>query len=245
LASDSPAGAAAPWDKVLGEFLDAAKAALGDHLLSAVLFGSAAEGNLRATSDVNLILVLSASDPDRMEALRPAARLAQAAIRLSPMFLLESELGLAAETFGLKFDDIRRRHRVLFGDDPFAKVSVPRAALLIQLRQLLLNLVLRNRAAYVMRGLRQEQLALAVADSAGPLRAAAATMRELESKPAVPPKQALAEYAASLPGEWAEVLAHISEAREKILLAPGIAAEALLKVTDLARSLLERAERMK
>ena len=43
----------------VNEFVSAARDALGDQLVSAVLFGSAAEGKLRATSDVNIILVLA------------------------------------------------------------------------------------------------------------------------------------------------------------------------------------------
>ena len=48
-----------PIAEVLNSFLQSAKDALGPDLLSVVLFGSAAEGKLRATSDLNLILVLA------------------------------------------------------------------------------------------------------------------------------------------------------------------------------------------
>src|SRR5437016_11858847 len=46
--------------KVLSDFLEAARNSFGDHLRSVTLFGSAAEGKLRPTSDVNLVVVLSA-----------------------------------------------------------------------------------------------------------------------------------------------------------------------------------------
>src|SRR5436309_1957348 len=48
----------APIAKILNSFLQSAKDAFGSDLISVVLFGSAAEGKLRATSDLNLILVL-------------------------------------------------------------------------------------------------------------------------------------------------------------------------------------------
>src|SRR4051812_12577206 len=43
---------------VLSDFAARARDVLADDLVSVVLFGSAAEGRLRPTSDVNLILVL-------------------------------------------------------------------------------------------------------------------------------------------------------------------------------------------
>ena len=54
----------------LGDLRAAAQAALGEQLVSMVLYGSGAEGRLRATSDVNIILVLSTFDPERLAQLR-------------------------------------------------------------------------------------------------------------------------------------------------------------------------------
>jgi predicted nucleotidyltransferase len=74
----------------LSEFTDAAQQASDDDLLSVVLFGSAAEGRVRATSDVNVILVLRRVDPKKLDAIGEAYRFAHAAIRLSAMFILET-----------------------------------------------------------------------------------------------------------------------------------------------------------
>ena len=57
-------------EEALGEFLGCARGALGEDLRSAVLFGSAAENRLRATPDVNLILVVAAFDLARLDLLR-------------------------------------------------------------------------------------------------------------------------------------------------------------------------------
>lgn len=110
---------------VLGTFIAAAKKAFGNDLLSVVLYGSGAEGKLRPTSDVNLILVLAAFSREQADQLREPLRLAEAAIRLRTMFLLHDELKPAAQAFAVKFGDIARRRLVLYGDDPFAAVSVP------------------------------------------------------------------------------------------------------------------------
>ena len=51
---------------VLSDFAAQARDVLAGDLVSVVLFGSAAEGRLRATSDVNLILVLRSFDPEKL-----------------------------------------------------------------------------------------------------------------------------------------------------------------------------------
>ena len=178
-------------DDQLNDFVQAAQTALGDDLLSIVLFGSAAEGRLRPTSDVNVLLLLKRFDRARMDQLREPLRLAHAAIRLAPMFVLRDELEPATRAFAVKFREIKRRHKLLHGSDPFATIEVSRASSVLRLRQELLNLALRLRQTYMLRSLREEQLVFAIADAAGPLRAAAATLIELRGEPPLPPKEAL------------------------------------------------------
>lgn len=128
----------------LGRFLEAARKACGEDLVSVILFGSAAEGRLRPSSDVNVLLVLRTWDPARIDGLRSELRVAHAAVSLGAMFLLEREIPEAMEAFAVKFADILHRRRVLAGSDPFAGASVPREAALRIVRQTLLNLELRK-----------------------------------------------------------------------------------------------------
>ena len=96
---------------------------LGEELEALVLFGSAAEGLMRASSDVNLLVVLNRFDPERIDRASAILQDAAAAVELHPMFLLASELPLAGESFSVKFDDIAHRHIVLYGKDPFEGLS--------------------------------------------------------------------------------------------------------------------------
>jgi len=229
--------------KSLEDFNASAKEALGPDLLSIVLFGSAAEGRLRATSDVNLILVLARFDPARIDRLREPLRLARAVIRLEAMFLLESEIGAAAEAFAVKFSDIHERHKVLLGSDPFANLTPSRASMLARLRQILLNFTLRTRERYVLVSLREEQLAAVVAESAGPLRSAASLILSLEGKPAPSPKAALETLAAEIGApDWRDALAHLSAAREGASLPKGSARVAVLALIALAEAMRARAD---
>jgi len=238
--ADLPAMVAA----VLKTVLATATASLGPELRSVVLFGSAAEGRLRATSDVNLIFVLTRFDQAKIDPIREALRAAQAQAQVSVMFLLTSEVADAAEVFAVKFGDVMRRHRVLFGEDVFANLTTSRSSRILRLRQVLLNLILRLRARYAMTSLREEQLALAVADAAGPLRAAAATILELTGQAVPGPREALARAAQDLGGRWNQALEHMSTARETRQLAPGTASATLLALLELAEALRARAAQL-
>jgi predicted nucleotidyltransferase len=229
----------------LREFVESAQTALGPDLVSLVLFGSGAEGRLRATSDVNVILVLSRFDPARIDNLREPLRLAHATIRLSAMLILESEVASAVEAFAVKFADIRARHKVLAGSDPFAALTPSRGAMLVRLKQILLNFVLRTRERYVLTSPHEEQLASVVADAAGPLRSAGALMLSLEERPAASPKEALETLAAELDAAgWREPLANLSRAREDASLPPGAGRATLLYLIGLAQGLRARTEKL-
>jgi predicted nucleotidyltransferase len=178
-------------ERALERFATQAQAAFGQALASVVLFGSAAEDALRPSSDVNVMVVLRTFDEERAAALRDELALASAAVRLRAMFLLESELEDASEAFALKFGDMQRRHRVLVGRDPLAGLALPREARLRRLGQVLLNLVLRLRERVVARGDDAAALSALAAAVAGPLRAAAAELLELEGRPAPSPREAL------------------------------------------------------
>jgi hypothetical protein len=204
-----------PVARGLEDFVQDARAALGETLHAIVLFGSAAENRMRATSDVNVVVVVSAFDQARVAALRPGIERAHAAIRLEILWLLTTEVAAAAEAFAVKFTDIARRHRTLHGPDPFAGLAVSRPATIARLRQVLLNQLLRLRATYAVDGPREERLALRIADAAAPLRVSAAEILELEGGPALAP-------------------------REKRLLEPGAAGPVLLGLIDLADYLHRR-----
>jgi predicted nucleotidyltransferase len=227
--------------RVLATFLEAARQAFGDDLVSIVLYGSAVEGRLRPTSDVNLLIVLAAFDPIKANALRGPFSVAQAAIRLTAMLLLNSEVRPAVESFAQKFSDILRRRRVLYGPDPFAGVVIPRPAVIARLKQVLLNITLRLRAAYIERGSTPERLPLLIAEFAGPLRSCSATLLELEGQPLAPPREALQRVVGSFgePG-WDEVLAHISAARQREPLSAEVTGATLLRMIDLADRLRAR-----
>jgi predicted nucleotidyltransferase len=232
-------------ERTITSFVDAAKQAFGADLVSIVLFGSGAEQNLRATSDVNILLVLKRFDQAQADALREPLRFAHAAIELNAMFMLESEVPAAMEAFAVKFADILHRHRLLHGSDPFTDVTVPDAALLRRLKQVLLNLQIRLRERYILMSLREEQLGRVIADAAPPLRASAASLLQLEGNPAPSPKKALERVIAGLNDPaLTEVLGAMTKVRGGDRLEPGDAPKTLVNLMRLTEKLREHVERL-
>jgi hypothetical protein len=231
--------------QVLDDFLLASKESFGRNLLSVVLYGSAAEGKLRATSDVNLVLILSSFELNKADPLRAPLRLAQSAIQLRPMFLLKDEIPGAARSFASKFTDILRRRVTLYGDDPFTSLSIPREIQILQLKQQLLNQILRLRASYVSRSLREEQLNLVIAQAIGPLRSSAAALLELQGTPADSSQLAFERTGASLGlANWSQTLASLFATQESGLMAPGESPRLFSQVLDLARRMHSQAEEL-
>ncbi len=231
--------------QVLASIVSAARESLGPDLLSIALFGSAAEGMLRATSDVNVLFILERFDRLRADSFRDPLRVGYSALKLSAMFVLRSELDAACEEFPVKFGDISRRHRVLYGQDLLSGLTIPRKAKLRALRQILLNLSMRLRERYMATSLREEQLAIVIAEAASPLRSVASTVLDLEGKAAPSPKEALELLAKDIGGDsWEQTLRNLSQARESRFLEPGVASAAAIGLMELTVKMLDYVERL-
>ena len=239
---DEAAGLPETVRSAIEAFTAAAREVFAEDLVSVVLFGSAVEGRLRATSDVNIAVVLAKDEPARLEAIGGAYRLAHAAINLSALFILQSEIAAASDAFAVKFFDIAARHRVLFGPDVFAGITVEREAAKRRLRQVVINLTLRLRERLALAGPYADRLTLAAADAVGPLRASAALLLSLESGTTLTPREALAEVAKGCGKEAA--LAALVQVRSGGDVPEGGAAVAITDAIEIAGVIATRAERL-
>lgn len=182
---------------ILQEFVAAVAQSMGPQLQSVILFGSAAEGRLRVTSDVNLLVIAQEWTLEQLDSARLPLRSGRAAAGLTVMFLKSSEIHAAVESFAVKFADIKARHRVLLGVSPFDSMEITREASLRRVQQVLLNLELRLRERYVMDGDHEERLEQLIADATGPIRASAATLLALQDGQVRAPRAALEELFAA------------------------------------------------
>lgn len=241
-----PAGLHANVREVLTNFLASAQRTFSEDLHAAVLFGSAAEGALRKSSDVNLILVLRRFVPERAQLLRNDLETAEAAILLRVMFLEQDEIPAACEAFAQKFSDVLRCRVVLFGPDPFAGLTISRAAQVRRLRQVLLNLLLRLRETYTGQDVGSRSALSMLAESTGALRSSAVLLLVLEGREATKPKRALMKVAEQIaPGKFADVLAKLSQLREKGALPDADAQEVMIGMMELAAAMHRRAAALK
>src|SRR3569832_1156209 len=107
---------------ILQEFI--ATLAASRALESVILFGSAAEGRLRSTSDVILLVIAQDWTLEQLDAARLPLRSGRAAAGLTVMFLKSAEIAAAVASFAVKFADIKARHRVLLGKSPFDALQI-------------------------------------------------------------------------------------------------------------------------
>ncbi len=224
-----------PNDESLAALVEALRSALGDELRSIVLFGSAAENRQRAVSDTNVVIVLTAFSLDRVSAARAAIAPMRVALRARFLVVCSAEIELIGSMFAVKFADIQRRHRVLYGDDPFAQLAIPRAAALAQLRQAIINLVLRLRESWLCAD-GDAGLAQTAAEAAGGLRACAAELISLEGGSVASPRAALQEIAGG-------PLDELTAARTGELGA-GVGAELARRLLEVAELMRDRASRL-
>jgi hypothetical protein len=224
---------------VLQEFVTALVETAGSQLDSVILFGSGAEGRLRTTSDLNLLVVADGLSLEKLDAIRLAFLAGRSAAGLTAMFVGKAELPRAMEAFAVKFTDIKARHRVLYGSSPLETVVISREATIRRVRQVLLNLTLRLREQYVIDGEHEERLARILADITGPMRASAATLISLQDGRTLAPKAALEEIVAG--GSWEECLAGISSVHRGEHLTPGATRRLYGDVLRLLVALDERA----
>src|SRR3569832_831084 len=80
---------------ILQEFIATLAATMT--LESVILFGSAAEGRLRSTSDVNLLVIAGDWTLEQLDAVRLRLRSGRAAAGLTVMFLKRAEVAAAVE----------------------------------------------------------------------------------------------------------------------------------------------------
>jgi predicted nucleotidyltransferase len=108
-----------------GEAVEATKQALGERLLGAVLYGSAASGDFHpGHSDVNVAFTLTTLGAPELEALRSLHDSWSKRRITRPLLLSKGSLDRSLDVFPLEYLLIRECHETLFGEDPFRGLSI-------------------------------------------------------------------------------------------------------------------------
>ena len=135
---------------VLNQLLEKLTKALGDRLVSVVLYGSAVTGDHHeGFSDLNVLCVLQQVTPAELADAEPVFRWWREKKNPAPLLLSEQEVQTCSDCFAIEFHDIKNQHRILQGKDVISNLVVDgsfyRAQVEHELRAKLLRL--RQKAA--------------------------------------------------------------------------------------------------
>jgi len=224
--------------KEIQKFTELCRDTFGEDLKAVILFGSAAEDRIRTFSDVNLMVILSRHDYERSKKLQSQYRNFRAQEKLHAMFICENEIQDAIQSFPLKFNDMRLRHKVVYGTWDFSKITLSPDQIRFHALQVIMNLKLRMREKFILSGMREEQLTIIISEFASALRSAACGVFELEKKPYTSARQAFASIMSSTGDpSLADLPRLISEVREETVLGKEVY-EDIIMTMDKASGLL-------
>lgn len=130
----------------------------GEQLVSVVLYGSAARGEQRAGSDLNILVLLRAAGPEALRLGSAAASRWAAAGNPPPLILSHDEWMRSADVFAIEYADMIDAHRTLAGEDPFTGLTVHAADLRHQCERELKGKHIQLRERYLLLADRPEEL---------------------------------------------------------------------------------------
>jgi hypothetical protein len=113
-------------DHKLDELVQKLKTAAGANLKAVILYGSAATEEFHTKhSDLNVLCLLGLADAAHLEALHgPVEWWIRRGQRPPLVFTLE-ELRRSADIFTIELLDMKARHKILYGENVLAEISVP------------------------------------------------------------------------------------------------------------------------
>lgn len=111
----------------LDRLVEKLRKALGQDLISVVLYGSGAVGDRNEKfSDYNVLCVLTRIDPALLGAAETVFRWWRTQGNPSPLLLTRHEVETSTDCFAIEFQDIQQHHRILYGEDLVSSLVVDR-----------------------------------------------------------------------------------------------------------------------
>jgi len=133
-------------EKALTQLVEKTRAALGDRLISVILYGSGASGEHHADfSDLNVLCVLNRITVQELADAEPVVKWWRGEGNPSPLLLSREEVHASTDVFAIEFHDMLEQRRVLWGEDVIAGVHIDRTFYRAQVEHDLLSKLLRLR----------------------------------------------------------------------------------------------------
>jgi hypothetical protein len=110
----------------LDEFVQRMRGAAPDNLKAIVLYGSAAAGEFHeGHSNVNLLCLVENGDPARLEPFHSTVEWWTGKGHPAPLIFTLDELRRSSDIFAIELLDMQARHKMLFGEEFLAGITVP------------------------------------------------------------------------------------------------------------------------
>lgn len=137
-------------EQVLQRFVGEVQGLYGEDLLAIFLYGSAAAGDhVPGRSDLNVGVVLRKLTPALLRKAAAGLRAWHRQGFATPVFFDPEILHDSLDVFPIEFLDMQERHRMLWGPDVLADLSIARGNLRLQCEQELRGKLMKLRQSYV------------------------------------------------------------------------------------------------
>lgn len=126
------------------------QAAFGDELLSIILYGSGAAGDyLPGKSDLNFMITLTERGIESLEkAIEMVSQWRRRAVAI-PLFLTRSYISGSLDAYPVEFLNIRRRYRLVYGEDMLAPLSFDEKHIRLQIERELRGKIVHLREGWL------------------------------------------------------------------------------------------------
>ena len=153
-------------DDKFNELVSQLRAALGEKLVSVVVYGSAiaAPGNVKQ-SDYSTLVVAQTLGAQDLSRVRPAVKGWVEAGFALPVFFTKDEFVASLDVFAVEFRQMKRAYRILYGEDLIAEREASPANLRSQIEYELRGKLLRLRSLYLPESGSVEHLTRLMTDS--------------------------------------------------------------------------------
>jgi hypothetical protein len=209
-----------------------------DNLQSVILYGSAARGDFHeAHSDLNVLCVLRSLRAAELVRVAPVVHWwTTAQHQPAPLFFAPEELRQSADVFAIELLDMQQSHRVLYGSDAVAGITVPTNLHRVQVEHELRTLLLKLRQHLLREPENQKELGAVMAKSiSSALTLLRHTLIALGEQPAGEAREIFARVA-SLATANASAFENVWRLRE----AKSLDKDAVLPVYDAYLAALEK-----
>lgn len=144
--------------KNIDEFIGSLREIYRDELISVILYGSAASGELTEShSNVNLLVVLQKTDLPSLERSRNLVN-KRSSRRIEPLFLSREYVSSSSDVFPIEFLDMKENHVCLKGEDVLKEIKIDLKNLRFQCEQELKSKLLLVKQQYLRVNLKDKRV---------------------------------------------------------------------------------------